>query len=105
MSETQAVETETWELAGWAGVDSGRLLITDPAYARYGMKEEEFETGKGGVDCWAPHGQCIAVIVGTQGGDGLFPVSVMRDDKGRITAVRADFTQEARQVAHEAEEG
>ena len=27
-----------------------------------------------------------------------------RDEDGAITAVRADFTQEARQAAHEAEE-
>lgn len=95
------------ELVGWAGVDSGRLMLADPAYTRYGsenMSDDDALLDRG-VSGWAPHGQCIAVTVLTQNGDGLFPVSVTRDDQNRITSVLVDFTQEAREEAHRQEGG
>jgi hypothetical protein len=94
---------ENWELAGWAGVDSGRLMLADPAYPA-DMPGEFLGSDclPGGTATWSPHGQPIAVIVATQYGDGLFPVHVLRDDQGRITAVRADFTHEARAAARHA---
>ena len=88
-------EDQTWTREGWAGVDSGRLLITDPAYP-VGMGEflDADPSDGDGVARWEPHGQPIAVIVLTGCGDGLFPVSVQRDGDGRITAVRVDFTRQ-----------
>ena len=97
---------ETWELAGWAGVDSGLLMVGDPCYVAdmspigSCLTELDYEDG---VLKWQPHGQCIAVVADP--GDGLYPVSVLRDADGRVTAMRVDLTHEARVAAHLAEDG
>jgi hypothetical protein len=92
----------TWELIGWAGVDSGRLMLADPCYACQ-MPAEFLASSctEDGTAAWSPHGLDIAMMVATQGGDGLFPVRVLRDDEGRVIAVRADFTREARTAAEQ----
>jgi hypothetical protein len=83
-----------WQQEGWVGIDTGRLMLADPAYPAL-MAEGNFVAGDcevDGISAWSPHGQSIAVIVGNFGGDGLYPVRVRRDDDGRVNAVRVDFT-------------
>jgi len=89
-----ATDRDTWHQAGWVGIDTGHLMLADPAYPAL-MAEGNFVAGDGevdGISAWSPHGQTIAVIVGNFGGDGLYPVRVRRDDDGRVNAVRVDFT-------------
>jgi hypothetical protein len=100
MIETQ--KTETWQIAGWAGVDSGRLMLIDPGYLE--DMPEKFLTDPvdaDGTSGWMVGEQCIAMIVATPFGDGLYPVHVVEDAEGRIISVRVDFTREARTAAHD----
>lgn len=100
MGKMQA-KAETWELAGWAGVDSGRLMLADPCYPEQMPKEFlEGLVDEDGTSAWMVNGQAIAMIIGIPCGDGLYPVHVMEDKDGQITAVRVDFTREACEAAH-----
>lgn len=82
---------DKWIPKGHVGVDSGRILIADPSYD---IPPETLETlSEDYITPWAPYGPCIAVMVSTPGGDGLYPVSAQYDSDGRITAVRIDFTR------------
>lgn len=85
----------TWEKAGRVGIDTGCLLLADPCFE--GLSEETLGATAltGGVArCTNSYGVPIAMLIGDFGGDGWYPVSVRRDDNGRINAVRVDFTRD-----------
>jgi hypothetical protein len=89
-----ALAAEAWEHIGDVGVDSGRLMLTDPAYLDLmtaGFVNADPSEGNP-VVMPNRNGLSLAMVVGDFGGDGHFPVSVTRTRGGRITSLRVDFT-------------
>jgi hypothetical protein len=87
---------DAWEEIGEVAVDSGRLMLADPAY--HGQMTVGFVNADPSESNPAVlrnrHGLALAMVVGDFGGDGVFPVTVTRTKGGRITALRVDFTPE-----------
>jgi hypothetical protein len=95
-----------WETVGTVGVDTGRLLITDPAYLDlWGYVSEpgsysdtglsDGMTGRDSAALTFPTGgEGAGVAVSTGYGDGLYPVQVSRTTDGRVAAVRVVFIGE-----------
>ena len=97
------MKNEKWEKAGVCGVDAGLIVIGDPCYyladdcterpaktwlefcgsitTMGDTKQLDFKAGHKG----------LAVIVSNFGGDGCYPVSILKDNAGRVIAARIDF--------------
>ena len=101
-----------WELAGYQGVDSGTVIISDPCYV-LADEERTYENGmhydktyqefldaailpdSGGVQqIVQPWGDDSATIISTTYGDGAYPIYIQRDQWGRPTAILIDLAQE-----------
>jgi len=83
-------------LCGVTGVDSGRILITDPCYigSEYGVQEAHLNApsiGVAGVQLRNKINVDIGVIVGDFGGDGVFPIYAIKDELGRTIRVEIRF--------------
>ena len=93
-----------WTLVGTCGVDSGQLLLTDPAYL-HEFKSDEYRLGEPSSDysyngcCHVTTGTVPAghvgigydgVAVGTGYGDGVYPVYA-KFDGGRVMAALVVF--------------
>jgi hypothetical protein len=85
----------TWEKAGRVGIDTGCLLLADPCFEGLSGEDLGAIALTGGVArCTNSYGVPIAMLIGDFGGDGWYPVSVRRDEDGRVSAVRVDFTRD-----------
>lgn len=95
-----------WETVGVVGVDSTRLLITDPAYLDlWGYVSEPGSYSDTGLSAgmmgrvsaaltFPTGGAGAGVAVHTGYGDGLYPVQVTRSASGHVAAVRVVFIGE-----------
>jgi hypothetical protein len=80
-------QSENWVKVGEVCIDSGRLLLTDPAYV--GDLPKEFLGAR--VDMSGAVGNAdVAMLVAARPGDGGYPVRVKYSD-GEVIAVRVDF--------------
>lgn len=88
-----------YETVGYIGVDAGIVMVVDPCYMVPNDNWHEFcdeyweksgkttgESGLGGIADMKG-----GIVVQTAWGDGLYPVSVRRDNSGRITEIRVVF--------------
>lgn len=87
--------SKRWKKIGSVGVDSGRVLIVDPCYAKDAAKY----IALGPEPCdehqyYFEAGPPCAVVSSTGVGDGIFPVEVRRDEDGTITELRVRFRHE-----------
>lgn len=83
-----------WERAGTVGVDSGHVLVTDPAYAK--RLSAEFSTtildqDAFGVGKVKETGIELGFVCQSGMGDGLYPVWIQRDKEGTITGLFVQF--------------
>lgn len=91
VKKLSVVHKEGWRLLGEVGVDTGRLLIADPAY-----DVEDVETslldGELVEQC-GPRG--LALVFPSGYGDGLYPVYGRLNEDGRVVEVRIlmDFAE------------
>ncbi len=90
------------ELIGTIGVDAGIVMVGDPCYHMYQpakqLKEfgfpKDLETLFDGLSeekDSATIGEFTAVLVSGFGGDGIFPVYITRDAKGRVAEMIVRF--------------
>jgi len=79
---------------GTVTVDSGRLIIFDPAYAAF-LENRWIASAKGTV--MVPHFKGEVVTLDSFGGDGKFPVSGEFDDHGLLQTVVIDLSRKASQ--------
>lgn len=95
-----------WETVGTVGVDTGTLLITDPAYLDHWGHDDAPGSysldglragmlGHAATSLRFPLGHDGAgVAVHTGYGDGIYPVQVSRTEDGHVAAVRVVFIGE-----------
>lgn len=102
-----------WELAGYQGVDSGTVIISDPCYVLadeerlykngkpYDKTYTEFlddtikrEAAGESLDVRQPWGDGSVTILSTTYGDGSYPIYIQRNHEGRPTAILIDLAQE-----------
>lgn len=80
-----------WEFAGRVAVDTGCVVVVDPAYKD--NTPEHWESGD-----YAPlqneYGIDFGVIAATGWGDGHYPVYIERNKHGRVIALHIDFVPE-----------
>jgi len=86
------------ELLGHVGVDSGQIIVVDPCYVlgqdrRYDEVCRVGEKGGGGVTFPTTDGPgtAQAVVSPTKMGDGIYPVYVERDSRGRPLRLIIEF--------------
>jgi hypothetical protein len=108
-----AVEAN-FKIIGMVGVDTGQLLITDPAYThRFANDEADSDLKPGAspleIYGYSYSGACAAssnaerggqlgkgegVCISSGAGDGIYPVFAEYDDKGRVERVVIEFFSE-----------
>ncbi len=88
-----------WEEVGLCVIDSGCVLMIDPAHVRMQPRDghNNFDLQEE-VEKWAASGTYgqqmgFGAIVATGMGDGEYPVSIKRDVLGRVAEVRIIFNQ------------
>lgn len=85
-----------YEVVGHAGVDAGMMMLVDPCYVLGASStdgEDEYEYLCDEIFD-SPNGVAEAsggVVITNFGGDGLYPVEVLRDDSGQVIEVRIRF--------------
>ena len=98
----------TWEQAGKVGVDAGLLWLGDPCYIIGSDASRKWNTWDAFCDSLrARHDETgvtqynfskehtgLGVVVSTGYGDGMYPVEVRRNRRGRIAEVRIIFISE-----------
>lgn len=92
------------EQIGEVAVDSGQLMVLDPAYTSYldGQEHPEFnqDSFRGNTEqIHFDNGAPAAMNLRGWGGDGIFPVYQTTDDKGLVTKVEIVFNETASRVA------
>jgi hypothetical protein len=96
-----------WEHVGKAGVDSGQMFLG--CASMFGLDYDALlEKYKGG-----PEGEWIdrsffafgeGAVSGTGWGDGVYPISVRRDQKGNVVEVKIEFFEDEEDEDTHAEE-
>lgn len=89
------------QLIGHVPVDSGRISIVDPSYARELGDNNAVYDPTEGVDQPNAHGVVTSVTTRTPYGDGVFPVYLETDDDGVPVAIRVQLVFETADAADE----
>lgn len=79
-------------LIGHVAVDSGQLLIIDPAYEG---EDLEAHPDKPNQLVVARHQNDAAVAFNTEIGDGYFPVYAYRNDQGELSSITISLVEES----------
>ncbi len=96
---TEMTDTDQWTRVGDIAVDTGNIIVADPAYVLKGATEDglTFEHAVGldlpempdqAIRSLSEEGQGLLIQTGF--GDGFYPVFA-RIDNGRVMGLRIDF--------------
>jgi hypothetical protein len=91
-----------WKKVGYVGIDSGTLILTDPAYMKENLPTYEELVGlkksskvKGDITKEVKVGGSSAVVTNTGYGDGKYPVYAKITDEGkwgkRVSEIKVKF--------------
>jgi len=87
------------ELIGYVPVDSGQLMVADPAYLKKFTQDDYEDCVRLTTSRGTPAGETFTKglgriplgVVSLTKGDGKFPVYIYRNDKGEIISITVDL--------------